>query len=455
MIMEPWYKIATPRKEVREGRSFNPDEFAIHLEQVIAKTAPEDYREPEKFFARTCFTRALREHAGMVLRRLSGETVNTAPVMTLITQFGGGKTHTLAALYHMAINGEKALEYSGVSGLIAEAGIKTVPKARVAAFVGNAWAPKDGRETPGIAVAWQLAGNEGVKELVMQQRQRLQAQGSYPCVQSSRRSGAYSFRRGLNYLNRHRGMADQFHAFIQNLTVATTGTTHALRIISLPRSQVEMTDWDMQWQDKITKVVRRVAKDLIANDEAEISEVVRRRLFEDIGSERVRKTICKAYADWCFERRAQLPPEWTAVDSATTEARAREYLRDRFEVSYPFHPATLSVFQRKWQALSQYQQTRGTLAMLAQWISWAYRTGFTEARREPLITIGSAPMEVPEFRSVVLVNLVNPGSCLLSILIFPGLTRTPGHLMRIQKAYCVIFIVVWRQPSCLNRRAGR
>ena len=47
--MEPWYKIATPRKEVREGRSFNPDEFAIHLEQVIAKTAPEDYREPRKF----------------------------------------------------------------------------------------------------------------------------------------------------------------------------------------------------------------------------------------------------------------------------------------------------------------------------------------------------------------------------------------------------------------------
>jgi len=99
--MEPWYTVATPRKEVREGRSFNPDEFAIHLEQVIAKTAPEDYREPEQFFARTCFTRALREHAGMVLRRLSGETANTAPVMTLITQFGGGKTHTLTALYHL------------------------------------------------------------------------------------------------------------------------------------------------------------------------------------------------------------------------------------------------------------------------------------------------------------------------------------------------------------------
>jgi len=69
--MEPWYKVATPRREVREGRSFNPDEFAIALGQVVAGTSPDDYRDPRQFFARTCFTRALREHAGMVLRRLS------------------------------------------------------------------------------------------------------------------------------------------------------------------------------------------------------------------------------------------------------------------------------------------------------------------------------------------------------------------------------------------------
>src|SRR4029450_1039999 len=62
--MDPWYKVAVPRKEVREGRSFNPDEFAIALEQVVAGTAPEDYREPAQFFARTCFTSALRENAG-------------------------------------------------------------------------------------------------------------------------------------------------------------------------------------------------------------------------------------------------------------------------------------------------------------------------------------------------------------------------------------------------------
>lgn len=84
--MEPWYKVATPRQEVRDGRSFDPNEFAIALEQVVSGKGPEDDRDPEKFFARTSFTRALREHTGMVLRRLAGETQNTPPVLMLITQ---------------------------------------------------------------------------------------------------------------------------------------------------------------------------------------------------------------------------------------------------------------------------------------------------------------------------------------------------------------------------------
>lgn len=90
MNLEPWYKVVTPRVEVSADRSFNPDEFAIALEQVVAGKAPPDYGDPAQFFARTCFTRALTEHAGMVLRRLSGETANTAPVIALVTQFGGG-----------------------------------------------------------------------------------------------------------------------------------------------------------------------------------------------------------------------------------------------------------------------------------------------------------------------------------------------------------------------------
>ena len=151
------------------------------------------------------------------------------------------------------------------------------------------------RETPWIDIAWQLAGEKGVKELGA--AAKTTPPGTEALARVFKAANApvlLLFDEVLNYLNRHRGMADGFHAFIQNLTVATTGTTHGAAMISLPRSQVEMTDWDMQWQDKITKVVRRVAKDLIANDETEISEVIRRRWFDDVGIDRIRKRVSKA-----------------------------------------------------------------------------------------------------------------------------------------------------------------
>ena len=404
--MTPWYNNVTLREEVREGRSFSPDEFAIALEQVVDKSAPEDYRDPAQFFSRTCFTRALKDHAGMVLRRLAGRSEDTAPVVTLITQFGGGKTHTLASLYHLATTGTDTLQLAGVADLLEHARISAIPNARVGVFVGNAWDPTNGRETPWIDLARQLAGDQGVAAL------GTTALTTPPGTDALGRVFAAAdapvlllFDEVLNFVNRHRGMADGFYAFLQNLTVAVTGRTQAAAVVSLPRSQVEMTDWDQQWQDKITKVVRRVARDLIANDEAEISEVVRRRLIENLGSERVRKAVARGYADWCFERSARLPSEWLAVDSATTTAKAKQFLRERFEACYPFHPATLSVFQRKWRALPQFQQTRGALAMLAQWISCASREQFHRARTEPLITLGSAPLDVPEFRAVVLGQL--------------------------------------------------
>ena len=423
--MDPWYKIVTPRREVREGRSFSPDEFAIALEQVVAGTAPEDYSDPDQFFSRTCFTRALKDHAGMVLRRLAGKTENTAPVLTLITQFGGGKTHTLTALYHLANAGAKAAQLPGVADLLAAAEVAAAPAARVGVFVGNAWDPAEGRETPWIDLARQLAGDGGVAAL------GTAARTTPPGTEAL--SGVFAaadapvlllFDEVLNFVNRHRGMAEGFHAFIQNLTVAVTGATRTAAVISLPRSQVEMTDWDQQWQERITKVVRRVARDLIANDEAEIGEVVRRRLFEDLGDEKRRRKIAKAYADWCFERTARLPPAWLAVDTATTEAGARDFLRSRFEACYPFHPSTLSVFQRKWSALTQFQQTRGTLAMLAQWISWAAREQFEQARTEALITLGSAPLHVPEFRAVVLGQL---GEARLDVAIDADLAGQTAH----------------------------
>jgi len=163
--MEPWYKVVTPRREVREGRSFNPDEFAIALEQVVAGRAPADYQDPVQFFSRTCFTRALCENTSVVLRRLSGRTENAPPVLTLVPQMGGCKTHMLTALWHLVHGGPKASSYPGVEKILQCAGLAEVPKAKVAVYVGTAWDPHEGSETPWIDVARQLAGEEGVRIL--------------------------------------------------------------------------------------------------------------------------------------------------------------------------------------------------------------------------------------------------------------------------------------------------
>lgn len=402
----PWHRVVSPRPEVAAGRSFDPDEFAIALEQVVDGRASEDYTDPLKFFQRTSFTRALTENAGLVLRRLMGATANTAPVLSLVTQFGGGKTHTLTTLYHLARSGEAAQADAGVKQFLADAALPFVPQAKVAVFVGNAWDPQPGRETPWIEIARQLAGNEGVALL------GTDAMTSPPGTEALQRlfyaagdSVLLLFDEVLNFVNRHRSKAEPFYAFVQNLTVAMTGTTKAALVISLPRSQVEMTDWDIQWQERITKVVNRVAHNLVANDEEEIADVVRRRLFENLGSDKTRNNVARAYAEWCFDNRAQLPREWTAVDTARSDSQAREFLVKRFQDAYPFHPATLTVFQRKWSTVPQFQATRGTLAMLAQWVSLAYRDAYEHLRNEPLITLGSAPLRSPEFRGIVLGQL--------------------------------------------------
>ncbi len=408
--MKPWYRVVELRQEVREGRSFSPDEFAIALEQVVAGTAPADYRDPAQFFSRTCFTKALKEHAGIVLRRLSGKTENTSPVLTLVTQFGGGKTHTLTSLYHIAKTGTAASDLPGISDLVKEAKITEIPSARVGVFVGNAWDPSEGKETPWIDLARQIAGDQGVEALGTAAKSVPPGTEALSDVFAAANAPVLLlFDEVLNFVNRHRDMADHFHAFIQNLSVAVTSTTRVVAVISLPRSQVEMTDWDQKWQDKITKVVSRVSRDLFANDESEISEVICRRLFEDRGSPQMRKKVARLYADWCFERTDRLPPEWLRVDSAVKAVKSKADLAEKFEACYPFHPATLSVFQRKWRALPQFQQTRGALAMLAQWISTASVKQFKEARKEHLITLGSAPLDISEFRAVVLRQLGEPG----------------------------------------------
>ena len=124
--------IESPRRQAGWTRP----EFAVHLDHVRDGRTPDDYKKPERFFDRTFLTSSLRELGSGVIRRLSGIKVETSAVYNLTTQFGGGKTHALTLLYHLAEAGPSASNWKGVQSLLEKAGVQTVPGAAAAVFVG-------------------------------------------------------------------------------------------------------------------------------------------------------------------------------------------------------------------------------------------------------------------------------------------------------------------------------
>ena len=106
--LKPWFHVVTPREDLRENRPLDASEFAVNLDLIRDGKARKDYQDPERFFERTYLTRNLRDLAAQTARRLSGITVETSPVFNMANQFGGGKTHAEALLYHLAQAGPKA-----------------------------------------------------------------------------------------------------------------------------------------------------------------------------------------------------------------------------------------------------------------------------------------------------------------------------------------------------------
>src|SRR6266404_3029828 len=123
MSMKPWYKVVTPREDLRDGKPLDASEFAMHLDQVREGRAPADYQMPERFFERTYLTKNLASLASEVIRRLSGEKTETNAIFNLATQFGGGKTHARTLLYHLAKQGPAANRFAGVGQLLNRAGV--------------------------------------------------------------------------------------------------------------------------------------------------------------------------------------------------------------------------------------------------------------------------------------------------------------------------------------------
>ncbi len=404
--LKPWYKVVTPREDLREGKPLDASEFAVHLDQVRDGRAPTVYQEPERFFERTYLTQNLCGLAAEVVRRLSGEKTETSAVFNMSTQFGGGKTHALTLLYHLGQNGAKANGWQGVNRLLEKSGMAAVPEAATAVFVGTEFDSISGRggddgtplrKTPWGEIAYQLGGKAALEVLAAHEKEMTAPAGDVirrflpkdrPCL--------ILMDELMNYVSRSRksGMAAQLYSFLQNLSEFARGQDNLVLAVSIPASEMEMNAEDQSDFERFKKLLDRLGKAVIMSAEAETSEIIRRRLFEWFGlPDDAKKTIAE-YADWIVDHRQQVP-NWFPIDNA----------REAFAATYPFHPTVISVFERKWQSLPRFQQTRGVLRVLALWVSKAYQEGYKGGHKDLLIGLGTAPLDDPMFRAALFEQL--------------------------------------------------
>ncbi len=406
MALKPWYKVVTPREDLRDGRPLDASEFAVHLDHVRDNRAPADYREPSRFFDRTFLTKNLTALTVSTVRRLSGVKVETSPVFNLTTQFGGGKTHALTLLYHLAKGGPESVRWKGIPSILEDAGVKTVPASAVAVFVGTEFDSLTGRggndgtplrKTPWGEIAFQLGGKEGFAT-VSRHDQELTAPSS-EVIRSflpKDKPVLILMDELLNYMGRNRksGLTNQLYSFVQNLSEEARAQDRVVLAVSLPSLIDEMTPEDESDFTRFQKLLDRLGKAIIMSAETETSEIIRRRLFEWGGIPDEGKKTAQEYGDFIFDNRTQIP-NWFPADNA----------KEQFAASYPFHPTLLSVFERKWQQLPRFQQTRGILRLLALWVSHAYQAGFKGAHKDALIVMGTAPLDDPMFRSAAFEQL--------------------------------------------------
>lgn len=404
--MKPWYKVVTPREDLRDGRPLDASEFAVHLDHVRDGRAPSVYQQPDEFFERNFFTKNLRELSTQVVRRLSGVKVETSAVFNLSTQFGGGKTHALTLLFHLAEGGAAARKWKGVDTVLSAAKVAENPKAATAIFVGTEFDSLVGRgggdgtplrRTPWGEVAFQLGGAEAFR-LVEKHEAEATAPGGDVLEKlfPPGRPTLILLDELMNYVSRNRksGLGAQLYNFLQNLSEVARSRDNVVLAVSIPASELEMSAEDQSDFERFKKLLDRVGKAIVMSEEAETTEIIRRRLFEWGGAPKEAGETADEFAAWVEANKAQLP-NWFPVDRAGEAIRA----------SYPFHPALISVFERKWRALPRFQQTRGVLRLFALWVSRAYADGFKGAHKDSLITLGTAPLEDSTFRSALFEQL--------------------------------------------------
>ena len=368
-IIRPWRTVVTPHEDIRKGR-FDASVFAANLGHVLAGQGAVDYRDPATFFAKTYMTKGLSRLLREMMERLSGKT-KSEPVIQLQTPFGGGKTHTLLAMYHLIKSPKDAAKIDAVKVLLNGAGLKEVPTASVAAIVGTALNVNHDK-TPWGEMAWQLGG-ERLYKLVEKDDELKTAPGTNllgkileevgPCV--------ILIDEILSYIINASGvkvgeetLRGTTLIFLQQLTEAVANCPHAILITTLTSQITEsMSERAELTYASLEKVMGRVETVKTPVEGQEIYEVIRRRLFEDLGDETHRRDTVEAY--WKMYQ--------NLGDDVPAACKEPSY-RDKMLVAYPFHPELISALYERWGSIPEFERTRGVLRLLAFVISQLYQS---------------------------------------------------------------------------------
>jgi hypothetical protein len=394
----PWREVVEPHQDVATGE-FQQAEFAADLAKVHNGSAPSEYRNPREFFARTYLTDGLSALLVGAAKRLSSGGGD--PVVELQTNFGGGKTHSMLALYHMA-GDANAEDLPGLDQLLQKNGLTVPAKVNRAVLVGTSRGPQDvlntesGRKirTTWGELAWQLGGDEAF-DLIAENDAKGIAPGSgvleaifktySPCLILIDEWVAY-----LRQIYRVEGLPsgsfDANLSFVQSLTEAVKACPGALLVASLPASQIEVGgEGGQEALARLKQTFSRVESSWRPASQEESYEIVRRRLFKEIPGEKFhhRDNTLKQFAKLYRDNANDFP-----------QGVADEDYRRKLEKAYPIHPELFDQLYASWGSLEKFQRTRGVLRLMAQVIHELWMNGDPSVMIMPgSVAVSSARVE--------------------------------------------------------------
>lgn len=350
MALLSWWEETTPHKDIREGH-LSEAIFAADLGEVAYGKAPMEYQDASLFFQQTFLTQGLKKLIENVLSRLS--IGKGDPVIQLQTPFGGGKTHSLLALFHIIKNRKK------VNHLAEIAGLPEVKNAKIAVFVGTREETLKGR-TPWGELAFQLNCYDEIREY----DKKRYTPGKKLLLNIFEKSGPalILIDELAEYVSKAPPeLATQVLAFSQELTETIKATDKCCLVCTLPSSAPygEAGERALRALQQIFGRIEVVYSPVVGT---EIYELVRKRLFEDFGDENIRKEVADCYFKLYQSLSTDIP----------SHAKDIEY-RNRIEHAYPFHPELIDVLYERWGSYPAFQRTRGVLRLLAEIVTDLYK----------------------------------------------------------------------------------